>query len=535
MGALTSKNLAFELRGWEIERLKSFDLTDGIALNTTIYLCKNQVILIESGFNTNSLNNWLADKGRLFFDSVFNLTANNKIKSLEANLLISSKFTSNLSYLSKHCSCKILSKKSFNFLLENINMEILNFLMLIIQNYHFVKLSTADNSWLDNNLETTFQLNSISDTSKLDYTTLCLLMSCNSRYEGYYLNINLRQRFFKGYFKCFIIGSFLDLTFSSEFLGSNTQIIKILSRGSDVMCQDLKTSKKYNIICSNDLFNRVDGYYVHAILMSANTYGNYNLNGGLNVLCNSLTDVTKYNVSKLKPFTYRAFSTSGLLYFFSTLTTNNYNLRRVAELNLLNVSNEKMKSKRYIIQSYCSSSTNAGLTYILQKDTTINNNPIWVSGGNFYENDGTFLNTEGYVRRNHRITPIKKLNTNNLGILKAANFNLKTSVMKFVSEEFVSIEYSFKKINLFNNFIFLKNQTIKKLNSLNYYFNSNNNSLNFNKLSSVFKLSIKKILLTKLKYCIDDFYSDSKDEYSQNSVTLSLCSETMRIEFSNFF
>jgi hypothetical protein len=66
--------------------------------------------------------------------------------------------------------------------------------------------------------------------------------------KGYYLNLNLRQRFLKGNFKCFILGSCIDLTFPSKFLGSNIKILKDILEGNHSICQDLKTGKKSFII-----------------------------------------------------------------------------------------------------------------------------------------------------------------------------------------------------------------------------------------------------------------------------------------------
>ena len=61
------------------------------------------------------------------------------------------------------------------------------------------------------------------------FSSLCLLIGTNSRYEGSSLNLKLRQRYFKGNFKFISIGSFLNLTFPVSFLGSNLLILKNIS------------------------------------------------------------------------------------------------------------------------------------------------------------------------------------------------------------------------------------------------------------------------------------------------------------------
>lgn len=77
---------------------------------------------------------------------------------------------------------------------------------------------------------------------KISTSTLCLLISTNPRYEGYYLNLNLRQRALKGNVKCLTIGSLIGLTFPVSFLGSNIDIIKTIAKGNNFICQGLKFS-----------------------------------------------------------------------------------------------------------------------------------------------------------------------------------------------------------------------------------------------------------------------------------------------------
>ncbi|MGL5054340.1 MAG: hypothetical protein ACRC54_01480, partial [Fusobacteriaceae bacterium] len=82
MGALTLKSFPFELRGWDIEKFESFDPTDSFGSNTRVYVSKNQIVLIEPDYNNNTFNTWLTDKGRQFFDGIFN-TWNEDLKGLK--------------------------------------------------------------------------------------------------------------------------------------------------------------------------------------------------------------------------------------------------------------------------------------------------------------------------------------------------------------------------------------------------------------------------------------------------------------------
>jgi hypothetical protein len=89
-------------------------------------------------------------------------------------------------------------------------------LLIISQNYSFIKLKEQRDVKVTNDLESDFQLNLVTDKLKLNSSTLCLLISSNPRYEGYYLNLNLTTNVERK-FKCLTIGSLINLTFPSFF------------------------------------------------------------------------------------------------------------------------------------------------------------------------------------------------------------------------------------------------------------------------------------------------------------------------------
>lgn len=104
--------------------------------------------------------------------------------------------------------------------------------------------------------------------------------------------------------------------------------------------------------------------------------------------------------------------------------------------------------------------------------------------------------------------------------------NLKDNqVIFFNSQRF----YSFK------NFIHFQYYAIKVLTHLNFFLNLKNETVFLAKFRLNFKPQIKKIMYTKLKYWLDDFFSGNKDEYVQDSMILATRSKILRYENSNFF
>ena len=231
MGALTLKSFPFELRGWDIEKFESIDPTDAFGSSTRVYISKQQVIQIEPDHSENTSKAWLTDKGRQFFDGIFG-NWNNKNEQNKNLILKKESWKKNVKtllktlYLFEHCSYKTKQNYFFTIVFENLGIETLSLLKVMEQNYSFLKLRRAENLKISNNLEFNFQLNTATNPNKLKSSTLCLLVATNPRYEGSNLNLDLRQRYFKGNFKCLMLGSLVDLTFPTTFLGTNLKNTK---------------------------------------------------------------------------------------------------------------------------------------------------------------------------------------------------------------------------------------------------------------------------------------------------------------------
>ena len=222
VGALTSKPYPFISRTWEIKTVKSLDFSDGIGSNILIDIKNNKIIRITPDFDyKNNENNWITDKARFNFDGMFspnrnfsNLTITGKNQSIKSkswkNLF---KDLSYMIYFQDH-----LSKHSFNFnpliivFDENSNIETLSLLVMMSKKFSFIKLRKSNKTKINNNIESSFQLNSVQNQNYLKNYKTCLLVGLNLRYEANSVNLKIRQRYLKGNFEVFSIGSFTDMT-----------------------------------------------------------------------------------------------------------------------------------------------------------------------------------------------------------------------------------------------------------------------------------------------------------------------------------
>ena len=528
MGALTLKSFPFELRGWDIEKLESIDPTDGFGSDTRVYVSKDQVVQIEPDFNIYSSNTWLTDKGRQFFDSIFGAWDFNKENTTKKSWVNIIKSITKTVYMFEHCMTHQSNNNFFIIVFENLSLELLTMINILSQNNSFIKLRRAENLKINNDLETNLQLNLVSNKIKLNTSTLCLLISNNPRYEGYYLNLNLRQRHFKGNFKCLCLGSLINLTFPISFLGSNLSILKTISEGNNLICQEFKSSKNPMVIFNYELLKRNDtkeNVEILRILKYTNIFS-FSWNG-LNVLNSSLSETGTQSLNKFVPLNKKDLTNFSLLYFLNVTTNNIYNLKKITEIKLLN--HENSNNNKLILDQNYKPNTNIEFSNKLNLTNYIN-----IPSSLFYENEETFINTEGFIKRTTKLISRKKTK-NNWQILRKIFKHLNSNITFLNNKDNNLIFFNSKKILNFKNYMNFQYQATQTLTNINFYLNiKNKNFILFNSISN-FKQEKLKFKVTKLKYWIDDFFNGGKDEYSQNSLILSNCSKILRIKSTNFF
>ena len=531
MGALTLKSFPFELRGWDIEKFESLDPTDGFGSHTRVYVSKDQIVQIEPNYNTYTFNTWLTDKGRQFFDGIFETWSANEKASLkrESWSKLLNKIIKTM-YIFDHFNKQNSKNHFFTIVFDNLSIEVLSMLIFISQSYSFVALKKAEQSKINTDTESIFQLNNVSDRIKLSSSTLCLLIATNPRYEGYYLNLKLRQRVLKGNFKCLIIGSLIDLTFPISFLGSNLNIVKTIAEGNNFICQSLKFSTNPFLIYNNELFKRNDGKSTSETLKTLCYSHIFNKTwNGLNMLNSSLSDTGTLTLKQVPRLMLKDLNNFSSLYFLNITTNNISNLKRITELKLLKLSSTStqkfFKNKLFLDQN---NQTNNNMVF---SNKTLGSY-IHVPNSTFYENEETFINTEGFIKRTTKLIS-KKKTKNNWQILRKFLKHFKSKLTFLTKKDNQIIFFNSKKFYNFKNFINFQYYALQSLTHLNFYLSIKNKIIELNRLN--FKPKTKKLVSTKLKYWLDDFFNGGKDGYSQHSVVLTNCSKSLRFESTNFF
>jgi NADH dehydrogenase/NADH:ubiquinone oxidoreductase subunit G len=541
MGALTLKSFPFELRGWDIEKFESIDPTDGFGTNTRVYISKQQVIQIEPDQSSDTSNMWLSDKGRQFFDGIFGML-NQQNKSNKTLVIKKKNWKKNIKkvlqtiYLFKHCNSQTTTTYFLTFVVENVGLEMLALLKLMEQNYSFLKLRRAENLNFENDLEFNFQLNNITDLNKLKKSTLCFLIGTDPRYEGYRLNLHLRQRFLKGNFKCLILGSLKALTFPTTFIGTKLDVLKNIVEGTSFLCQDIQAAKNPFIILNSEFFKRTDAK--NTINLFSNYQSNINKNrnwNGLNYLHANLCEVGTNTVGKLLPIKKKDFNESSSFYCINVNSQNVVNLKKIIETKLLghltfikqpNIKNffldqtNQTEENQHFIKNFIQSKINKEYLFL----------PVKM----FYENQETFINTEGFIKRTNKLITTRKtrdgwaLLRNLLKHLTSYSHSL-----NFKNEDFLTFNFTNK--HYFKKFVVLHYCAVSRLDNSNYLFLNHNESFFISNTNNRFKQDSLKIKNTKLKYWLDDFFTGTSDAFTKNSLMMSNCSKILRTQQTNFF
>ena len=540
MGALTLKSFPFELRGWDIEKFESIDPTDGFGISTRVYISKQQIIQIEPDHSETTSNAWLSDKGRQFFDGIFGTwsTQNDNNKNF---VLKKESWQKNIQmllktlYLFEHCNARTRTTRFLTIVFENLGIETLSLLKTIEQKYSFIRLRRAEKLDLLNDLESNFQLNTAAQSNKLKFSTLCLLVATNSRYEGYRLNLNLRQRFLKGNFKCLKLGSHTDLTFPSFGVGTNFVILKEIAEGNNFVCQDFKTSTNPLIIFGNEFYKRADSKNITQMFKQINIF-NQTWNG-LNTLNSTLAETGSQSIASFLPLKKKDFDESSSFYFINLNAQTITNLVKIAETKLLNYGSIKNTKQPDINELFLDQNSNVknNQTFVQNLLTLKNDkNYTFLPVKMFYENEDTFLNTEGLFKKTNKLITRRKTRE---------GWKLLRNLLNSFKKHYHSLNFKDKKIVSFNavkqanflNFIHFQYSAVEKLDSSIPYLVTQNQPFFIHQHCLNFKQKSSKIIDTKSKYWLDDFFTGGKDEFSKNSLVLSNCSKSLRTQTTNFF
>ena len=541
VGALTSKPYPFIGRNWELKNINSIDFSDGFGVELQVCLKNNKIVKILPGYNQNDNTvNWISDKTRFAFDGMFSperILRGFVIKGSGQNLLPLSwkdlfEEIAYILYFQDHLARHFLKTNLLTIIFSNnVSNEVLNLLMLLSKKYSFVQLRKSEPSNIDNDLESKFLLNSASNKYQLAQSKICFLIGLNTRYEGSSLNLKLRHRYLKGDFKVISLGSAIDLTFPISYLGLNLKTLTSVVEGNNFFCQELANGSNPTIICGSEIFKRKDALTTSKLLNLLRKYLQSidKKWSNINILNTSLNESGVHYVNTFKCFNEQDLQKSVGLYFIDTCR-DIPNLRKTIQYHLLNrFRQEKNEVSFYLDQ-------NGGLVNQLFNDIEkISGIYSYINLPNnvFFETSGSYLNTEGVLKQTIKFIPSHKQARENWQIIRkllsSSNF------LSFVSEMKTNERVNFNCENIFNfkNFVNFQYYAIQDLTNSNFLTTNRRNSY-FDLTQGQYKTRQSKLIESKVRLWLDDFYIGSRDMYARRSITMIKCSKLFRTQSNNF-
>ena len=483
--------------------------------------------LISDSFYTG----WITDKARLFIDSIYSVKKINKFKIGWIDWKTKFHKLKNYLYFKDFLST-FGNKNFFYFIVSNAAaIETLNFVLILGTIFPFLKIRKLEESAESNlDFESDFQINNLMKKSKLLASDVCLLLGSHTKHESIKINLNLRQRYFKGNFKLLYIGSLLEFTMPTIFLGSNVnKVIKSLFEGKNSLCLDLRNSKKPFLIKSSELSKRYDinsfisnfGLLNHSNLVTQDWNGLNTLNSGPNQVAMSILNkflhITPYDLN----------NATGL-YLINTNVPAISNIKKLVEIKALKFFHIGMKKN--ILQTPLYDQNN--LKNSIACDLIKHSNSTHLPNSLFFQNNETFINTEGFVKRTNKIMKHSDGSKSDWQLIR--KFLKNVNKFPFINNKKNMIHFNSENLYNFRNYINFQYHATSVLTSLNFFLNPQNQPLTKN-INLKFKQNSSKLLLTKIKHWLDDFFIGGKDNYSHNSSLIMDSARKVRFESKTFF
>lgn len=496
MGALTYKSFPFELRGWDIQKKVGINPTDSLGLKVNLLINNNKIIQVEP---INKKLNFINDKTRQFFDCFnFNL----KVTDFKIEYLIKFYVKSIYFFDLYNFQKKIIY--SFIIIFENISIDMLSLLTFFEQKYFFIKLIRYQQKNNCFDIENNLLLNDLS----LKKTNVSLLIGTNVNFECTNLSLKLKQKKIKGNFKLFSLSSNLK---DNIILGSSLYLLKNITEGTHFICQDF-FMKNMLIITNSNLLKRNDSFQFLKLLTYFKKLQKF---CDLNSINSSIYETSIFLLNSFLNYFNCNFLNFSLIYALNTTCFFD------------NFFTYKLQHKNYFVKNFkilkCKKIINLQENYFFIQNQVFN-----LPVKNFFETSQIFISNKGVLNQTKKIL----------------NNESKKSYWKFTRYFFNSLKKnSFISNNFLISFTKLTNQFSFKnvfylffvvLNNLNIIKNYTNSIHFFNiKLFDNYKKI--KILNSKIKLWLNDFFIGGLDSCTFNSLVLIKCSTNYKIETSTFF
>ena len=252
VGALTSKPYAFTSRPWEIRSTNSIDPTDGLGSNIKIDFRGTEILRVLPRFKEEINEEWIADKIRFSYDGL----------GRQRILTPLGKKDGSFKKLDWETALGKTREKFHSLDPSKISLSVCgdSNLETLVTAYDFLNKIGVTNRQYGNIADTNVSDNSYSYSfnegiQNIENVDTCLIVNTNPRHDATLLNARLRKRFLKGGFNVALVGSYNNLTFPVQQLGTSLSSLNQIAEGKHSFCKVLANSSNPRIIFCGDNLN----------------------------------------------------------------------------------------------------------------------------------------------------------------------------------------------------------------------------------------------------------------------------------------
>lgn len=465
VGALTSKPFAFKGRSWEIQKLEGIDILDSAGSNIILNKLNNKIIRIVPKTNFDINMEWISNKTRFFFDSLYFQRVEHPLLKVN-NKFVQISWNTALNIINKNLTLIDSSK------IQIIIGDLIDLEALFLLKKTFVKLGVSNivsenaiKPKLNNDLTSNFLMEN--SLKSIENSDLCLIINSDIRVENPILNLHLLNRYKKGNFKIYNIGNNYSSLFPISNIGLTLNTLFKIIKGNHYFCKLLQQSKNPLIIFGENIINVKNGLSFITKIKNLFYFKNKNVN-----FLNTKTTFINY------------------------LETNFYNSKKNIRHPLLNF---LFNTNNNLLKKPTINEFRIYQGHHFTKNAQDSN--LILPGLTFLEKSGTYLNLEGIIQRNNKILNLNTHQRKDVDIFKALYVLILSKHKKKVFNNFHSLN------NTFQIAPYLLTNSKLKIIKNNEFKIINNNYHNF-KFNLICFYSLTKNM----------FYSNILEQYSKTLI-----------------
>lgn len=266
VGALLAKPYSANYRPWELTKVNSIDVMDGLGSAISVQSKANEVIRILPRINEEINEEWLSDKSRFAVDGLLNQRLDRAyIRNREGRLVESSlrealkAAASKIQGLNKPEELAILTGDFTDaetiFALKDLASSIGTPYIESRQKPFNIDISSRQNYIFN------------SKFSGLEEADLIIIVGSNIKKEAPVLNARIRRNIMERKIPAYLIGSPINLTYPTQNIGAEKSSLNRILDGTSPLCAELIKARKPLLICGADAFKEEDGMQIHQSLL----------------------------------------------------------------------------------------------------------------------------------------------------------------------------------------------------------------------------------------------------------------------------